>query len=199
MAYRCWRTHTSATANKPITGVDYSKYWIFDDTVTPAAWVTSTPYTSMGDFAIGAGVITLDSANFKYLGNDYKLEIIPLDEYFRIINKWAQGEPEYICYDKSLDKCYLYLQPNSTAYAISVIGVKMLQDMDAADNDFELPNRAVELMSWGLSYLLAYEYGLPAQRVQLIRMEYQNAQKLFGAFDIESRVPIMKPNVSMVV
>lgn len=43
--YLCIKNHTSAAANKPITGADYATYWQ-QVTVTGATWATATAYYS---------------------------------------------------------------------------------------------------------------------------------------------------------
>ena len=44
-AYRCIRSHTAATDNKPVTGANYLLYWEAGGSA-PAVWATGTSYTA---------------------------------------------------------------------------------------------------------------------------------------------------------
>lgn len=44
--YKCIRSHTSDSTNKPITGANYLQYWESAGTTGADAWVTATSYTA---------------------------------------------------------------------------------------------------------------------------------------------------------
>lgn len=190
--YRCIRSHTSANANKPITGADYSTYWVKDSTTAGGVWATPTAYTSISEFTMPTGCIGLDRAFLRDVsstgGNqsyaDYDLAIVNFRDYFDEWNKNIKGRPELIAYDEQLSgRIYVYPEPDDTTDVIHFRGVQLLSDFDAAGNTPDFPVRWNETLTFGLAYKLSFEYGLPGGERQQLEREYEKLKYAAKAND----------------
>lgn len=156
--YTCIRSHTSASSNKPITGADYSTYWYLRGD-TGGTWADATAYTSIGDFDLDADTISIEKAFVREQNSDYELDIIGLDKYLDVFNKYNEGKPTRISIDWQLTpKAYLYKQPDDAdAYVLHYLRMKLVEDFDAAGNTPDFHVRWIRY----LIHELAGEIGWP--------------------------------------
>ena len=89
--YRCIKAHTSATANKPITGASWPTYWILDGSQAGGTWVTSTAYTTIGEFSPASGTLDVLDMYVKYNGSDDQVRLITQEDYDAISEKYVES------------------------------------------------------------------------------------------------------------
>lgn len=156
--YTCILTHTSVTGtNKPITGTVWQKFW-YQAGSAGAAWSNSASYTCAGDFDLTTGIMAVDQVIYRTDNyGDISLKQISMEEYFSLTSKITFGTPTSFAIDKQLTPhMYLYPLPDAdTNYddSIHYRGRYLLQDMDNASDNADLP------VSWLYAFIdaLAYE------------------------------------------
>lgn len=69
--------------------------------------------------------------------------------------------PNQFCYMPKVDNGTLYLwpRPNNGAYRVQITYERQLQDLDALDNNFDLPSEWLEALQWQLAVRLCPGYG----------------------------------------
>jgi hypothetical protein len=153
--YTCILSHTSVTGtNKPITGTTYQKVW-YQTGSAGAAWANTTGYVCAGDFDIASGIMAIDRAFVRSeSGGDSQLSFISMEEYWNLSSKVTFGTPTRIAIDMQLTP-HIYLNPipDDDEESIHYWGRYLLQDMDDAANNADLP------VSWLYAFIdaLAYE------------------------------------------
>lgn len=168
--YTCMKSHTSAADNKPVTGGDYSSYWTRRGS-TGGTWVTSTSYSSSGDFTLDPTVIDIDKAFIRdgAGGGDTPVNIVPLPQYMELGTKDSLGQPHTLAIAQfRVPEVYLYPQPDNTNYVLHYLQVRHLQNAGAQNNDPDFPVNWL----WGLVYELAVdlapEYGVGGSRIRVL-------------------------------
>ncbi len=154
--YTCILSHTSAASNKPVTGANYSTYWIVKGT-TGGTWVTATAYVSIGDFTLTDETVDIEKAFIRDTNsNDYPVRIVPLTEYLSILDKSNTGRPYMLVFDKQLSPVvYLYYQPDVTTYVLHYLRIKRLQDFDASADNPDFPVHWFRYLVYALSAEIA--------------------------------------------
>ncbi len=164
LVYTCTRTHTSAAADKPITGANYKSYWKQMGS-TGGVWAATAVYSAIGEFSFDADVIGIEKAFIRYGGSDTPLTILSFDKYLDITTKDDFGQPSHLGIEQLIRmKGYLWPQPNSTDYILNVLQYTKLEDFDAAGDNPDLLTRWLRYLVFGLAAELGPEYGVPIER-----------------------------------
>jgi len=160
--YRCVKGHTSSADNEPITGADWSTYWILDEGVTGVAWVTATAYTTIAEFSPGVDTLQIKDAFYRDTnGYDYKLKVVTLQEYFEISDKRWVSDPCILAFHEALTPiCYLYPHPRETTFVIHYLREKALIDFTGIASTPDFPDRWIYALIWALSADLSSYAGL---------------------------------------
>jgi hypothetical protein len=164
--YECIRNHTSAAANKPITGADYTSYWkATGGTGAGAVWATSTAYTSLCNISLNARVIGIEEANVRDTTsyNDNPMRIITREEYMGLGSKTTTGKPSLLYFKKQhTPEIFLYPFPNSaTQYILELTTLSMNQDFDSASDNPDFDPSAISALIWNLAANMSSEYTIP--------------------------------------
>ncbi len=195
--YTCTLSHTSAAGNKPVTGANWTTFWVRRGS-TGSTWLTTTAYSSIGDFEVAADTIDVQVAFVRDIDDDTPLTIAPYTEYLRIFDKDSTGRPEFLFFDKQIPpRIYLAEQPDDANYVIHYLRVRRLEDFDDGGNTPDFPVRWINALVWNLLVELEPEYPLTANRrrdytakAEFLRSEAKggdrevdNAPVLAGAYD----------------
>jgi hypothetical protein len=169
--YTCIRDHTSGNTNKPITGADYETYWK-ERGSTGGVWVTSTSYSSIGDFDVASDTISIEKAFIRYNEDDYDLEIIDKFRFMNIPDKADEGRPTHLWLDRQLTPhIYLWPIPDETTYVLHYKRIRLIEDFDASGNNPDFPIRWINALTYGLAHHLSHEYQLPLQERLALKAE----------------------------
>jgi len=162
--YTCIRSHTSADANKPVTGAQWTVYWILRGS-TGGTWSADQSYTSVNEVLVDTDTVSIEQAFIRdETGYDHQVEIIGRHQYFDIINKGDTGRPQALFFDHLLSNAiYLWPHVDDTDDVLHYHRVRLLEDFDAAANTPDAPVRWIGVMVWKTAVELAPEYGLPVQ------------------------------------
>lgn len=168
--YDCILAHTAAAANRPITGAEWPMYW-YQRGSSGSTWVTSTAYTSIGDFLLPVEALAIERAKIRYndVDHDLKLESFRGD-YFDIANKTQTGQPVKMFIQKQLsqNKVLLWPIPNTTDYVLHYLQTRKLEDFDASLNDPDMKSKWLDVLCFGLAARWAPELALPRdERMEL--------------------------------
>ena len=185
--YTCTRSHASAATTRPITGANYTSYWVLRGT-TGGGWVTATAYSSINEVNFApttTGIIGIDKAFIRYQGSDYPtLEIQSLAKYLEISTKDNTGTPILLAFDNTLTpKAYLYPHPDSTEMVLHYLAVKKLQDFDTASNDPDMYARFLRMLVFDLAGDLAPEYGVSLEEIKYLEIKGSGLKKRAKAND----------------
>jgi hypothetical protein len=164
LIYTCILGHTSANDNKPITGTNWSTFWVLRGE-TGGAWGSDTAYTSIGDGYFAADTLSVEKAFIRYNETDYPLIITGYHDYLDIPDKSETGMPRRIMIDKSLPnhRAIFWPIPDRTDYVFHYLRTRKLEDYDASGNTSDFPERWLLACVYGLASLLAPEYRISTQ------------------------------------
>lgn len=192
--YTCIRSHTSDTDKKPITGSDYTTYWVQKGT-TGGVWASSTAYSSIGDFTPPADTLDVLKAFVRDGADDYPLTIKSVSDYFDIVDKDSTGKPGVLFFQKSLSPLiYLYEQPDDADYVIHYLQVRALEDFDAGGNTPDFPTRWINPLVWNLAAELGPEYLENVQRQVFLEQRAMGMlRKAKGGDSPSDNAPILAP------
>ncbi len=92
---------------------------------------------------------------------DVEVTPISMQEYWALANKKATGMPNQVAYNFQNDYGMLYLWPIPTVntYHLTIVYQKPYDDLDAATDTFDVPQRWFEALKWNLAVRLAPEFG----------------------------------------
>lgn len=159
--YTCVLSHTSANANRPITGANYSTYWIKSGS-SGGTWALSTAYTSTGDFDADAQTLNILQAFIREGSQDSPLYVGSMNDYFRIEDKTIDGKPTALYFNKLLTgHIYLHPQPdfvNYSNYVLHYLRESKLEDFDAVGNDPDFNAIYIDYLVKELRFALAPKY-----------------------------------------
>lgn len=157
--YTCIKGHTSSASDRPITGANWSTFWKQTGT-GGAGWVTATNYTSIGDFDLDSTVIDIRRPFIRYLGIDYpEIRPVEMKDYLEIGDKTVTGRPRIVAIDRQLiPHLYLFPQPANTNYILHYVRIRKLQDFDAASNNADLVDGALQALVSETAYRLSFKY-----------------------------------------
>ena len=171
-----WSTFTTA-----VTVASSTTTYALADSVTDALEVTYAANTSSSDLA---------------------LERISFEEYNIIPNKSQIGRPSQYSIKRNVDNptIHLYPVPDNSTGVLKVEGIRQLEDVNkSADQNADVPVRFLPALTCGLSYYLSMKNtGIPADRIQMLKMNYE--EKLMRAMeeDRERARIYFKPKIGYV-
>lgn len=175
--YTCILSHTGASANRPITGANYTTYWVQAGS-SGGSWATSA-YTSTGDFDVDAQTLNILQAFIREGTQDTTIPIGRMEDYFTIVDKTIYGKPSALYYDKlKTGHIYLYPQPDFTNYANYVLHYlreSMLEDFDAVGNDPDFPSVFIDYLVKELRYTVAPKYHKTIQEISFYKADRDEA------------------------
>lgn len=120
--------------------------------------------------------------------NDLEMTRMSRPDYFAIPTKTTEGYPTQYYYDRQRDSGTLYIWPTSDATlgTLKFTYRRRIMDMDAAGNNFDLPQEWYLAITHGLAVMLAPIYGKTGTpRYEDIRAKAAAAYDSVKSFDIE--------------
>jgi hypothetical protein len=153
--YTCIKGHTSSSDNKPVTGANYSTYWAQRGS-TGGTWVTSTAYTSTGEFTDSTNdLIGIESAFLRQAGVDLPIEIIGRKEYMEISNKSDEGTPTCLYFDNKISPTiFIHPQLEDTDDVLHYHGIVRIEDFDNEKNNPDFPVEWFLALVWNVAKML---------------------------------------------
>lgn len=171
--YTCIRSHTSSTDDTPITGADWSSYWVLRGS-TGGVWADATAYAAIGDFTADSDTLDIEQAFLRNGTTDTPLSMLTSEEFFNLANKSSEGKPGSLYLMKGLTKTvYLDRQPDSTDYVLHYLRVRRLEDFDSGSDTPDFPSNWIEALAFGLADRLGIEAGIPPEKQDRIEKRAQ--------------------------
>jgi hypothetical protein len=156
--YTCILGHTSASATKPITGANWSSFWVKRGD-TGGVWTTATAYATPADFDTDSDIIDIQKAFIRDGEKDYPVELVSKPKFMELSDKNDESRPLVLFFDKQLTShIYLYPHPDDTTDVLHYQAVRRLEDFDNADDNADFPVQWIEALVSGLAYKLSLEY-----------------------------------------
>lgn len=117
-------------------------------------------------------------------------------EYFDQPNKGTEGRPTQFYYNPTLDTGTLYLWPTSDTVdnLIQFTFEKPLEDFDDLANHGYMPVEWEEAFKYNLAYRMAFEYGVPIQTRQEIKMMANETLSVVESWDREDATVQLMPD-----
>ena len=189
LVYTCIKNHISASANKPVTGADYTTYWKKKGS-TGGVWATSTAYNAIGHIAV-TDVLGITEAFWRDGDTDVPLELVSRSNYMALTGKGEFGTPAKLYLDmSSLTSPAIFLWPQPDVNVSSDLtevlhynAIKRLEDFDAGTNTPDFDVKWIEALVFNLALKLSYEYQLPQKDKVIIGLE---ASKLYDLAKADS-------------
>jgi len=197
--YTCILSHTGAASNRPITGANYSTFWIQKGT-SGGTWST-TSYTATGDFEADSNTLNILQAFIREGTQDSQLPIGRMEDYFSIIDKTVDGKPSSLYFEKlRTPHIYLYPQPDHTNYANYVLHYlreSMLEDFDAVGNDPDFPTIFIDYLVKELRYTLAPKYHKTMQEISFYKTDRDEALNILRKKETPAASQGIRPSFDM--
>ncbi len=175
--YTCVLSHTGAADNRPITGANYTTFWVRKG-VSGGTWSTSS-YTSTGDFDAENNTLNILQAFIRENTIDTPLGIGNIHDYFSISDKTIDGVPKYLYFDKlRTGHIYLYPQPdfsNYSNYVLHYLRESMLEDFDAVGNDPDFQSIYLDYLIKELRLALAPKFRKSREEIVTLREDRNEA------------------------
>jgi len=127
---------------------------------------------------------------------DVPVLIIPREQYNRFGQKTSQGTSIQIMYDPQVNNGQLYVYPTpSTIPGILFIEIqKPIDDMSSASDNFDLPQEWFEAIKYALAFRLCASYGVPSEKVKLIKVLADESYEMVDGWDQEAASVYLMPN-----
>lgn len=196
--YRCIRSHTSATSNRPVTGNDWSTFWYDDASAANTTWADATAFNSAGDMDVSDDVLGIHVCYQRDNGVDNECTLIGRDSYMEISTKYLESELiDKVMFDVKLTpKVYFYPQPDEPENVFHYLAILKLEDFDNSTDNPYFPAHFYNALTWNLAAQLSSEYSLAIQERNYIDSkaefykreakaddtEYTNIRLIIGAY-----------------
>lgn len=162
LIYTCRRSHTGATANRPITGAEWPMYWEQTGS-TGGVWAASS-YTAIGEFTLSDDTVGIEKAYQRKDDLDSPIEIIPWLDYLDIAAKKQTGSPVKMAFNRNVDglsKAFIWPQPDGTDYLIHYQKVRKLKDFDTDSDNPDFPVRWYKYLIFQTCLDLSDDFSIP--------------------------------------
>ncbi len=167
--YKCIRSHTASTLTQPVTGAEWTMYWVQDGTAG-IPWVDLTAYTSIGDFLIDADALKVMKFMTRLDGTEHDIQMVNYDIYLQQSQKWQTSTyPSYVWLDRGINqRAYLWPQPIDTSTIVHYYADVVMPELANASDNPDTHGKLYDLLSYTLASNLADEYGISLSERQYI-------------------------------
>lgn len=185
--YRCIRNHTSAASNKPVTGADWTTYWVEGGT-SGATWVTATSYTTPGNFTVASDTEDITRAFIRQTASDYPVRLVSADEYSKILQKGDKTTlPSVMWLHKlSTPVAYLYPQPEDTDVVLHYHRIVSVVEATTGTSSVDVSNSEVEAVVWMLAGVILLDFPTSDSRASIILSKAAQMEKELIEGNVES-------------
>jgi hypothetical protein len=133
-------------------------------------------------------------------GDDTPLEDISREEYFDLPNKsTSPATPLSWYYDPQTTTGTLYLWPapdSSTDYTLQITYLRPIDDIDASNDDLDMPQEWLDPVIWMLADDLETEYPVNDPRLAAkIERKAEQARQMLDYWDTEGSSLFMQPDI----
>lgn len=195
--YTCILGHTSSADNQPGVGDNWPMYWTVRGS-TGGTWVTSTAYTSTGDFIDGTDLIGVENALLRRESasgphSDTPIEIVSNNAFFSVLNRTSFGDPIKLFFDHKLSNPTIFLYPQVEDYDDVILvyqKIMRVEDFDASGNTPDFPVDWIDHIELKLTHRMSQFYHLPISEQREFKTEAQEA--LFDVLYSDNRGKTLK-------
>ena len=134
--------------------------------------------------------------------SDLELQRISFEEYALIPNKSQTGRPSQYTIKRNVDNptIHLYPIPDNSTGILKIEGIRQLEDVNkSADQNADVPIRFLPPLTCGLAYYLSMKRpGIPPDRIQMLKMNYEELLMRAMEEDRERASIYFKPKIGYV-
>lgn len=134
--------------------------------------------------------------------SDLELQRISFEEYALIPNKSQKGRPSQYTIKRNVDNptIHLYPIPDNSTGILKIEGIRQLEDVNkSADQNADVPVRFLPPLTCGLAYYLSMKRpGIPPDRIQMLKMNYEELLMRAMEEDRERASIYFKPKIGYV-
>lgn len=159
-----------------------------------AAAVDSHVYTYTNKIVRPLKIV--QAARFDYTNSDQlPINIVSRDEFVRLSNTTAEGEPNQIYYDPQLTRGILNIYPrfSNGNSIIKIWFQRPFEDMDSATDNLDFPQECEQMIIYGLAALLAPEMGVPDRKATMLMQLAMAMRATAGSFGQEEGSVYLTP------
>lgn len=170
--YECIRRHTSVAGNRPITGADYTSYWI-PSSGTPAVWAAAQSYVSANHYLLAAEIIGIETPFVRDGQYDSLLSPMSREDYLSQGNKYVKGIPTHLVFFRELGgaQLFLYPVPDVYTYVVHFQAIKKSMDVGATGDTLDFTEEWMDALIVGLATRLSGEYDIPLTERETLKRE----------------------------
>jgi len=131
--------------------------------------------------------------------DDYErpVTIVSRQEYFTLTTKNTEGDIVQVYFDPgtTIPKLYVYNVPTTSNETMELVGYFPIEDMDAAANDFDIPQEWYLAAKTGLSVLLGPSYGARTEQMKHLKLIADEEKQRVMGWDKEKTSVFLIPDV----
>lgn len=211
-------TNTSIDVDST-TGMTASDFIGFELDDGTSYWTTITSVTDTDTVVIPSPGITSAAAvdNYVYFfttkidrplrilqafvrdvdNNDTPVEILSQRDYMELSSKTSDGQVTKIHYDPQTSAGLLYVWPETddVTDTLEVVVQRQIEDMDAATNDFDVPNEWYEPILYGLMERVGIHFQIPDTMLRRISIKAATSLEDALNFDVENTSLFLSPEI----
>ena len=120
-------------------------------------------------------------------GNEIEMVRLSREDYYRLPNRTVEGFPTQFYYDRQRDSGTLYVwpEPDDALYDVTFTYRRIIMDLDAGANNFDIPQEWYEALVFGLARRLIGPYGASGKPVaSRIIAEAERSYAIVKGFDV---------------
>lgn len=194
------------TWNVGIQQTDGTRFWTTVNGAPVGTTLTLTAGLTIGADA-GASVISyavklvkplriLDGFTRQFGGNDVPHLIISREQYNRFGMKSSSGTSIQSYFDPQINTGNLYVYPTTRDVTQTIFYECQMpiEDITGATDNMDLPQEWIETVKWGLALRLAFEYGIPKEKLAAIKTMADSSLALVDSWDVEPTSLFLQPD-----
>ena len=163
--------------------------------LTTAAAIDSHVYTYTNKTVRPLKIIQAQKLDYTN-SSETPINIVSRDEFLRLSNKTAEGEPNQIWYDPQITRGVLSFYPrfSNGNSIIKIYFQRPFEDMDAAGDTLDFPQEWESAIVWELAAQIGFDKGVPERKLGMIQQKAVYEKTKVEEFGQEEGSVFLIPN-----
>ena len=158
-----------------------------------------TVSTSVTTYDLSSSTTDALQVNLRRDSTDIELQRLSFEEYLNIPNKSQTGRPTQYTVKRDLANptIHIYPVPDNTTDILKIEAIRQIEDVNkSADQNADAPVRFLPALTCGLAYYLSMKRNnIPMDRIQMLKMNYEEKLAMALEEDRERESLLLKPKL----
>jgi len=161
-----------------------------------------TVSTSVTTYDLSSSTTDALQVNLRRDSTDIELQRLSFEEYLNIPNKSQTGRPTQYTVKRDLANptIHIYPVPDNTTDILKIEAIRQIEDVNkSADQNADAPVRFLPALTCGLAYYLSMKRNnIPMDRIQMLKMNYEEKLAMALEEDRERASLLLKPKLGYI-